>query len=129
MDNATQAEMLTNYAIFCLERQKDVLIAYRKIQREHLELACLTFFIIVSMATIVASIWCAVAELLDTWVPVVITISVGIFIAIVIVAVKVTLDTIHEYKAFIAKANNVYTTLEDIIYIVNRMNDLEEDNQ
>lgn len=129
MDNVTQAEMLTNYAIFCLERQKDVLKAYRKIQREYWELAITVFGIIVSTATIVASIWCAVADIIEGWVPAVITISVGAFIAILCVAVKAALDNIHEAKAFIATANNVYTTLEDIIYIVNRMNDPEEDNQ
>lgn len=128
MDNVTQAELLTNYAIFCLERQKDVLTAYRKIHREYWELAFTVFCIVVSMATIVASIWCAVADIIDGWVPAVITISVGAFIAILCVAVKVSIDNIREAKTFIADANNVYTTLEDIIYIVDRMNN-EEDRQ
>ena len=50
----------------------------------------------------------------------------GICAAMFGIYAKVTVDRLNEAKAFIAKASDVPTTLGDIAYIVNSLND--EDN-
>jgi hypothetical protein len=135
MDNITQTEMLINYGLFCLERQKDVLKAYRKIYREYWELAIVIILAIAATGCAIASIVCATMEIFDGWAAALVFILDGICAAMFAVYAKVTSDNIHEAKAFIAKASDVYTTLEDIIYIVDRMNseytedDTEEEEQ
>ena len=132
MDNITQTEMLINYAIFCLERQKDVLKAYRKMHREYWELAIVILLTIAATGCAIASIVCATMEIFDGWAAALVFILDGICATMFAVYAKVTIDHIHEAKAFIAKASSIPTTLEDIAYIVDCLNgedDTKEDEQ
>lgn len=129
MDNIKLVTMLTEYGIFCLERQRDVLTAYRKIQREYWHFVFIVLGVIVSAVAIMSSIWCAVVEYIDGWVPVLLTIAAGAFICTLAIAAKTTTDNIHEAKAFIAKASSVPATLDDITYIVDCLNGTEEEEQ
>ena len=126
MDNIKLITVLSDYAIFCLERQKDVLKAYRKMQREYWELAIVIILTIAATGCAIASIVCATMELFDGWAAALVFILDGICAAMFAVYAKVTSDNIHEAKAFIAKASSVPTTLGDIAYIVECLND--EDN-
>ncbi len=131
MDNITQTEMLINYGIFCLERQKDVLKAYRKIHHEYLELAIVIILCIAATGCAIASVVCATMEIFDGWAAALVFILDGICAAMFAVYAKVTVDHINEAKAFIAKASDITTTLEDIAYIVDCLNedDTEEEEQ
>ena len=131
MDNIKLVTLLSDYGIFCLERQNDVLKAYRKMCREYWELAIVIILTIAATGCAIASIVCATMELFDGWAAALVFILDGICAAIFAVYAKVTLDNIHEAKAFIAKAGDVPTTLGDIAYIVNSLNDdnTEEEEQ
>ena len=131
MDNIKLITVLSDYAIFCLERQNDVLKAYRKIHREYWELAIAILLTIAATGCAIASIVCATMEIFDGWAAALVFILDGICAAMFAVYSKVTSDNIHEAKAFIAKASSIPTTLEDIAYIVNSLNedDTEEDEQ
>lgn len=131
MDNIKLITILSDYAIFCIERQKEVLRAYRKIRRERWDFVGIILGIIVCAAAIMLSIWAAVADIIDGWVPAVIIVPAGAFIGLLIVTAKTPLDNIHEAKTFIAKANSVPNALEDVVNIVNSLNedDTEEDEQ
>ena len=131
MDNIKLITVLSDYGIFCLERQNDVLKAYRKIHREYWELAIAILLTIAATGCAIASIVCATMEIFDGWAAALVFILDGICAAMFAVYSKVTSDNIHEAKAFIAKASSIPTTLEDIAYIVNSLNedDTEEDEQ
>ena len=131
MDNIKLITILSDYGIFCLERQKDVLKAYRKIQREYWELAIVIILTIAATGCAIASIVCATMEIFDGWAAALVFILDGICAAMFAIYSKVTVDNIHEAKAFIAKASNIPTTLEDIAYIVNILNEdnTQEDEQ
>lgn len=131
MDNIKLVTLLSDYGIFCLERQNDVLKAYRKMCREYWELAIVIILTIAATGCAIASIVCATMELFDGWAAALVFILDGICAAIFAVYAKVTTDNIHEAKAFIAKASDVPTTLGDIAYIVNSLSDdnTEEDEQ
>lgn len=132
MDNIELITVLSDYAIFCLERQNDVLKAYRKMHREYWELAIVIILTIAATGCAIASIVCATMEIFDGWAAALVFILDGICAAMFAVYAKVTSDNIHEAKAFIAKASDVHTTLGDIAYIVDCLNDeddTEEDEQ
>lgn len=131
MDNIKLITLLSDYAIYCLERQRNVLAAYRKIRHERRDFVGIILGIIVCAAAIMASIWCAVAELIDGWVPAVIIVPAGAFIGMLIITAKTPLDNIHEAKSFIAEVNSIPNALEDVVNIVNSLNedDTEEDEQ
>lgn len=131
MDNVKLITILSDYAIFCLERQNDVLKAYRKIRREYWELAIVIILTIAATGCAIASIVCATMEIFDGWAAALVFILDGICAAMFGVYSKVTIDHINEAKSFIAKANSIPTTLEDIAYIVDCLNedDTEEDEQ
>ena len=131
MDNIKLITILSDYAIFCLERQQNMLAAYRKIRRERWNFVGVILGIVVCAAAIMASIWCAVADIIDGWVPPVIIVPGGAFIGILIITAKTPLDNIHEAKTYIAKANSIPNALEDVVNIVNSLNedDTEEDEQ
>ena len=126
MDNIKLVTLLSDYGIFCLERQKQVLTAYRKMRREYWELAIVIILTIAAVGCALASIACATMELFDGWAAALVFILDGICAAIFAIYAKVTLDNIHEAKAFIAKASDVATTLDDIVYLVSSM---EEDDE
>ena len=131
MDNIKLITILSDYGIFCLERQSDVLKAYRKMHREYWELAIAIILTIAATGCAIASIVCATMEIFDGWAAALVFILDGICAAMFAIYSKVTVDNIHEAKAFIAKASSIPTTLEDIAYIVNSLNedDTEEDEQ
>ena len=132
MDNIKLITILSDYAIFCLERQQNVLKAYRKIRRERWDFVGVILGIIVCAAAIMASIWCAVADIIDGWVPAVIIGPAGAFIGMLIITAKTPLDNIHEAKTYIAEVNSIPNALEDAVNIVNSLNhedDTEEDEQ
>lgn len=131
MDNIKLITILSDYAIFCIERQQNMLAAYRKIRRERWDFVGIILGIVVCAAAIMLSIWAAVAELIDGWVPAVLIGPAGAFIGLLIITAKTPLDNIHEAKTFIAKANSVPNALEDVVNIVNSLNedDTEEDEQ
>lgn len=132
MDNIEFITLLSDYAIFCLERQNDVLKAYRKMHREYWELAIVILLAIAATGCAIGSVVCAMMELFDGWAAALVFILDGICAAMFGVYAKVTVDHINEAKAFIAKASSIPTTLGDIAYIVDCMNnedDTEEDEQ
>ena len=131
MDNIKLITLLSDYAIYCLERQRNVLAAYRKIRRERWDFVGIILGIVVCAAAIMASIWCAVADIIDGWVPAVIIGPAGAFIGMLIVTAKTSLDNIHEAKTFITEVNSIPNALEDVVNIVNSLNkdDTEEDEQ
>ena len=132
MDDIKLITLLSDYAIFCLERQNDVIKAYRKMHREYWELAIVILLAIAATGCAIGSVVCAMMELFDGWASALVFILDGICAAMFAVYSKVTVDRINEAKAFIAKASDVPTTLGDIAYIVNSLNDednTEEDEQ
>lgn len=131
MDNIKLIALLSDYAIYCLERQRNVLAAYRKIRRERWDFVGIILGIVVCAAAIMLSIWGSVVELIDGWVPAVIIVPVGAFIGILIITAKTPLDNIHEAKTYIAEVNSIPNALEDVVNIVNSLNedDTEEDEQ
>ena len=132
MDNIKLITLLSDYGIFCLERQNDVLKAYRKIHREYWELAIAILLTIAATGCAIGSVVCAMMEIFDGWASALVFILDGICAAMFGIYAKVTVDHINEAKAFIAKASDVHTTLGDIAYIVNSLNDeddTEEDEQ
>ena len=126
MDNIKLVTLLSDYGIFCLERQKQVLTAYRKMRREYWELAIVIILTIAAVGCALASIACATMELFDGWAAALVFILDGICAAMFAIYAKVTIDNINEAKAFIAKASDVATTLDDIVYLVSSM---EEDDE
>ena len=94
--------------------------------REYWELAIVILLAIAATGCAIASIVCATMEIFDGWAAALVFILDGICAAMFAVYAKVTSDNIHEAKAFIVKASSVPTTLEDILYIVDCLND--EDN-
>lgn len=126
MDNIKLITLLSDYAIFCLDRQNDVLKAYRKIHREYWELAIAIILTIAAAGCAIGSVVCAMMELFDGWASALVFILDGICAAMFAVYSKVTSDNIHEAKAFIAKASSIPTTLGDIAYIVNSLNDEDD---
>ena len=131
MDDIKLITILSDYAIYCLERQRNVLAAYRKMQREYWELAIVIILTIAATGCAIASIVCATMELFDGWAAALVFILDGICAAIFAVYAKVTSDNIHEAKSFIAEANSIPNALEDIVKIVNILleDDTEEDEQ
>lgn len=131
MDNIKLITILSDYGIFCLERQNDVLKAYRKMRREYWELAIVIILTIAAVGCALASIACATMELFDGWAAALVFILDGICAAVFAVYAKVTLDNIHEAKSFIAEANSIPNALEDIVKIVNILleDDTEEEEQ
>ena len=131
MDNIKLITLLSDYAIYCLERQQNVLKAYRKIRRERWDFVGIILGIIVCAAAIMLSIWGSVVELIDGWVPAVIIGPAGAFMGLLIITAKTPLDNIHEAKTFIAEVNSIPNALEDVVNIVNSLNedDTEEDEQ
>lgn len=131
MDNIKLITILSDYAIFCIERQQEVLKAYRKMCREYWELAIVIILTIAATGCAIASIVCATMEIFDGWAAALVFILDGICAAMFVVYAKVTVDRIHEAKAFIVKANSIPNALEDVVNIVNSLNedDTEEDEQ
>ena len=131
MDNIKLITMLSDYAIFCLERQRDVLKAYRKRQRSYWQVFIDAFIVTAAFAGITAAIWCAIIEYIDGWLAVLLTILYGIAIAIFVIDCKATSDLITSYNRYLKQASSIPAALEDVVNIVNSLNedDTEEEEQ
>ena len=125
MDNK-RTEVIVSYGIYCLNRQEQLLNTYRKLRREYLDLTFIILCMVVSFAAILASISFAVTGYLDGWVPVLLTVTIGAFIALLVMALKAILGNIDAYKRFIAESRDINNTMNDIADVLNL---LEDDTQ
>lgn len=132
MDNIKLITLLSDYAIFCLDRQETMLKIYRKRHRSYWQVFIDAFIVTAAFAGIIAAIWCAIIDYIDGWLAVLLTVLYGIAIAIFVIDCKATSDLITAYNRYLKQASSIPTTLEDIAYIVNSLNDednTEEDEQ
>lgn len=126
MDNIKLITILSDYAIFCLDRQETMLKIYRKRHRSYWQVVIDAFIVTMALAGIIAAIWCAIIEYIDGWLAVLLTVLYGVAIAIFATDCKATCDRITAYNRYLKQASSVPKTLEDIAYIVDSLND--EDN-
>ena len=131
MDNIKLITILSDYAIFCLDRQETMLKIYRKRQRSLWQVSIDAFIVTLATAGIIASIWCAIIEYIDGWLAVLLTVLYGVAIAIFVIDCKATCDLVTEYSHYLKQASSVPNALEDVVNIVNSLNedDTEEDKQ
>ena len=122
MDNK-HIEVIVSYGIYCLNRQEQLLDTYRKLRREYLDLTFIIVCMVIGFAGILASISFAVTGYLDGWVPVLLTITIGAFIALLVMALKAILGNIDAYKRFIAESRDINNTLTDIADVLNLLED------
>ena len=99
--------------------------------REYWELAIVIILCIAAIGCAIGSIVCAMMELFDGWASALVFILDGICAAMLGVYAKVTVDHINEARTYIAEASSIPTTLGDIAYIVDCLNedDTEEEEQ
>ena len=129
MDNK-HIEVIVSYGIYCLNRQEQLLSTYRKLRRAYLDLTFIILCMVISFASILASISFAVTGYLDGWVPVLLTVTIGAFIALLVMALKAILGNIDAYKRFIAESRDINNTLTDIADVINLLEDnTQEDKQ
>ena len=126
MDNIKLITLLSDYAIFCLDRQETMLKIYRKRQRSYWQVSIDAFIVTLAIAGIIAAIWCAIIDYIDGWLAVLLTVLYGVAIAIFVTDCKTTCDLITSYNRYLKQASSIPAALEDIAYIVNSLND--EDN-
>lgn len=132
MDNIEFITLLSDYAIFCLERQETMLKIYRKRQRSYWQVFIDAFIATMAIAGIIAAIWCAIIEYIDGWLAVLLTVLYGVAIAIFVTDCKSTCDLVAAYNSYLKQASSIPNTLGDIAYIVDCMNnedDTEEEEQ
>ena len=133
MDNIELITLLSDYAIFCIDRQETVLKVYRKRQRSYWQVFIDAFIATMALAGIIAAIWCAAIEYIDGWLAVLLTVLYGVAIAIFVIDCKATCELITSYNRYLEQASSIPAALEDIAYIVDYMNgeytkdDIEED--
>ena len=131
MDNIKLRTILSDYAIFCLDRQETMLKIYRKRHRSYWQVSIDAFIVTLAIAGIIASIWCAIIEYIDGWLAVLLTVLYGVAIAIFVIDCKATCDLVTEYNRYLKQASSIPAALEDVVNIVNSLNedDTEEDEQ
>ena len=131
MDNIKLITILSDYAIFCLDRQETMLKIYRKRHRSYWQVSIDAFIVTLAIAGIIASIWCAIIEYIDGWLAVLLTVLYGVAIAIFVIDCKATCDLVTEYNRYLKQASSIPAALEDMVNIVNSLNedDTEEDKQ
>lgn len=131
MDNIKLITILSDYAIFCLERQETMLKVYRKRHRSYWQVSIDAFIVTMATAGIIASIWCAIIDYIEGWLAVLLTVLYGVAIAIFVIDCKSTCELITSYNRYIEQASSIPNALEDIVNIVNSLNedDTEEDEQ
>lgn len=128
--NNKHTEVIVSYGIYCLNRQEQLLNTCRKLRREYLDLTFIILCMVAGFAAILASISFAVTGYLDGWVPVLLTITIGAFIALLVMALKATLANIDEHKRFIAESRDINNTLADIADVLSLLDgNTEEDTQ
>ena len=132
MDNIKLITILSDYAIYCLDRQETMLKIYRKRHRSYWQVSIDAFIVTLAVAGIIASIWCAIIEYIDGWLAVLLTVLYGVAIAIFVIDCKATCDLVTEYNRYLKQASSIPAALEDVVNIVNSLNDeddTEEDEQ
>ena len=131
MDDIKLITVLSDYAIFCLDRQETMLKIYRKRHRSYWQVSIDAFIVTLAVAGIIASIWCAIIEYIDGWLAVLLTVLYGVAIAIFVIDCKATCDLVTEYNRYLKQASSIPAALEDVVNIVNSLNedDTEEDEQ
>ena len=127
MDNIKLITILSDYAIFCLDRQETMLKIYRKRHRSYWQVSIDAFIVTLAIAGIIASIWCAIIEYIDGWLAVLLTVLYGVAIAIFVIDFKATCDLVTEYNRYLKQASSIPDALEDVVNIVNSLNDEEEE--
>lgn len=127
MDNIKLITALSDYAIFCIDRQETMLKVYRKRQRSYWQVSIDSFIATIALAGIIAAIWCAIIDYIDGWLAVLLTVLYGIAIAIFVTDCKVTCELITSYNRYLEQASSVPAALEDVVNIVNSLNDTEEE--
>ena len=126
MDNIELITILSDYAIFCLDRQETMLKIYRKRHRSYWQVSIDAFIVTLAIAGIIAAIWCAIIDYIDGWLAVLLTVLYGVAIAIFVTDCKTTCDLVTSYNRYLKQASSIPAALEDIAYIVDCLND--EDN-
>ena len=132
MDNIKLITILSDYAIFCLDRQETMLKIYRKRHRSYWQVSIDAFIVTLAIAGIIAAIWCAIIDYIDGWLAVLLTVLYGVAIAIFVTDCKTTCDLVTTYNRYLKQVSSIPAALEDIAYIVNSLNDeddTEEDEQ
>ena len=131
MDNIKLITLLSDYAIFCIDRQETMLKIYRKRQRSYWQVFIDAFIATMAFAGIIAAIWCAAIEYIDGWLAVLLTVLYGVAIAIFVTDCKATCELITSYNHYLKQASSIPNALEDVVNIVNSLNedDIEEDEQ
>ena len=125
MDDIKLITLLSDYAIFCLDRQETMLKVYRKRQHSLWQVSIDAFIVTLAIAGIIAAIWCAAIDYIDGWLAVLLTVLYGVAIAIFVADCKATSDLITSYNRYLKQVSSIPAALEDIAYIVNSLN---EDN-
>ena len=133
MDNIELITLLSDYAIFCLDRQETMLKVYRKRQRSLWQVSIDAFIVTMAIAGIIAAIWCAAIDYIDGWLAVLLTVLYGVAIAIFVTDCKATCELITEYNRYLKQASSIPAALNDIAYIVEQLDtsndNTEEDEQ
>lgn len=131
MDNIKLITILSDYAIFCLDRQETMLKIYRKRHRSYWQVSIDAFIVTLAIAGIIAAIWCAAIDYLEVWLSLLLTVLYGIAIAIFVIDCKATCELITSYNRYLKQASSIPAALEDVVNIVNSLNedDTEEDEQ
>ena len=131
MDNIKLITILSDYAIFCLDRQETMLKIYRKRHRSYWQVTIDAFIVTMALAGIIAAIWCAIIENIDGWLAVLLTVLYGVAIAIFATDCKTTCDLITSYNRYLKQVSSIPAALEDITYIVDSLNEdnTEEEEQ
>lgn len=133
MDNVELITLLSDYAIFCLDRQETMLKIYRKRHRSYWQVFIDAFIVTLATAGIIASIWCAIIEYIDGWLAVLLTVLYGVAIAIFVTDCKTTCDLVTSYNRYLKQASSIPAALEDVAYIVEQLDtsndNTEEDEQ
>lgn len=131
MDNIKLITILSDYAIFCLDRQETMLKIYRKRHRSYWQVSIDAFIVTLAIAGIIAAIWCAAIDYLEVWLSLLLTVLYGIAIAIFVIDCKATCELITSYNRYLKQASSILAALEDVVNIVNSLNedDTEEDEQ
>lgn len=133
MDNVELITLLSDYAIFCIDRQETMLKVYRKRQRSLWQVSIDAFIVTLAIAGIIAAIWCAAIDYIDGWLAVLLTVLYGVAIAIFVTDCKATSDLITEYNRYLKQASSIPAALNDVAYIVEQLDtsndDTEEDEQ
>lgn len=131
MDNIKLITLLSDYAIFCLDRQETMLKIYRKRHRSYWQVFIDAFIVTAAFAGIIAAIWCAIIDYIDGWLAVLLTVLYGVAIAIFVIDCKATSDLITSYNRYLKQASSIPNALEDVVNIVDCLNedDTEEEDE